>query len=514
MIKNVIEDYLSSIKEIEFFLPFQQLLISKHFFDVHIIHGPVEFGKDIVAKYSKNDSVTQYFFQVKADDINLHRLRTDVIPQLLEASLNGISHPNFNKSLDHKVVFVTTGIILTPATIEFQEFNETLKNKYQVSPIECWEREKLIEEFLKIGIEPFFSLHNSPAFLGRFINFYSDIKTQKPKTYLEIEKYTKHWLTLDWSIRENKLQVFFETYLFSKIFIENCNYYECALLIAGLIRCLIFNDDFDNYRTVILEYLFDTIDKCVSKVKEIKDTHKSIIYEIKGFFSIFYYPIYCHRVLELLAIRILFSDTPAPTVKELFFQMIDSERGCFHPISDNYACTIILTSLSLIKLNEIDRLKKYLNNTAIWICDRYENVGLSPFGSTVDEEFEQLLSENLSGYKCNKRKTSFLANAILEICFIIGDSEFYHELANEFKATEIILEFFHVFDDDSLFTIDNRKIVTTTDARFSVDYREEYSNIVTYERSQNKITLRRKELIFLIFLLRDRYFPTFLRELI
>ena len=76
MLRNVIEDYLSLIKEVQFFLPFFQLLEAKGFFDIHLIHGSTEFGKDFIAKFSNDEVTTQYFVQIKVKDINLNKFRT------------------------------------------------------------------------------------------------------------------------------------------------------------------------------------------------------------------------------------------------------------------------------------------------------------------------------------------------------------------------------------------------------------------------------------------------------
>lgn len=54
MLQKVVEDYLESIREIQFFLPFSYLLQLQGYYDVHITHGSVEFGKDIIAKKRMN----------------------------------------------------------------------------------------------------------------------------------------------------------------------------------------------------------------------------------------------------------------------------------------------------------------------------------------------------------------------------------------------------------------------------------------------------------------------------
>jgi hypothetical protein len=141
MLKSVIEDYLISIKELQFFLPFIHLLEAKQYYDIHLVHGSTEFGKDFIAKKREENSVTQYSFQIKVGDVNLSRFRNEIKPQLLEAYTNKLSHPNFDAELKYKVVFVTTGNVLQPASIDFQEFNNFLKSKLHVHEIEVWEKD-------------------------------------------------------------------------------------------------------------------------------------------------------------------------------------------------------------------------------------------------------------------------------------------------------------------------------------------------------------------------------------
>ncbi len=69
MLRNVLGDYLDRITEREFDLPLLLLLPVLGFYDVHFTHGPVEFGKDVIAKKLDGDTEVQYSFQSKAGNI-------------------------------------------------------------------------------------------------------------------------------------------------------------------------------------------------------------------------------------------------------------------------------------------------------------------------------------------------------------------------------------------------------------------------------------------------------------
>ena len=241
MLRKVIEDYLESIKEIQFFLPFSYLLQLKGYYDVHIIHSSSEFGKDIIAKRLDEGIPVQYAFQLKAGDVNLGKFREEIQPQLLEASVNNLSHPNFAASLNKQIIFVTTGVIKPPATLAFQEFNNFIRMKYNLEPIQSLEKLDLVDDFVKHGIEPFFALHNDPTFVGDFFDLYSKVKNNRALSSFDIEAYTRRWILTDASNQINRLQIFLEAYLFSALLENNKKYYEAILFIAALARYFLKN---------------------------------------------------------------------------------------------------------------------------------------------------------------------------------------------------------------------------------------------------------------------------------
>ena len=157
-------------------------------------------------------------------------------------------------------------------------------------------------------------------------------------------------------------------------------------------------------------------------------------------------------------------------------------------------------------------LKKYLINITVWLCDRYEQNGIAPIGYKPDEEYEQIISEYLSGLTFHERKTSFIASIILDICFYLGDDKLYSDIANDFRAVEIIPEYFHVNEIDQLFDYD--KIVTQTDHDFSLELKTDFAEYVKYRDAKFNITLQKQEALLLMFQLKDRYFPKIIWELI
>ncbi|MCW9708047.1 restriction endonuclease [Fodinibius salsisoli] len=511
MLRNVIEDYLSSIEELQLFEPFRQLLALKGYYDTHIVHSSTEFGKDIIAKKEVDGKEHQFSFQLKAKDVKTNTFRQEVRPQIIEAYTNKLSHPNFNTNLDYQVIFVTSGEIKQPASINFQQLNKFLETKLNQIRCDTWDKNYLVEKFLKVGIEPFYSLHKSTETAGSFISFYSAIKNHKDIDFLEIERYSKKWLDYDYDNPINRLEILFEAYFFSKLLIDDKRYYEALLIISSLVRVILKNDVYAEYKDIIEEYTDSLFQKVLVEINGIFEEGNDypIIESTKGgIFKIFYYPILCHEYLELLSFCYLFSSSDE--LKENAFQLILKlldEKGAFRPISDNYAITIVLVSLCLYKADKKEELKRYLNNVTVWLANRYKEIGISSLGSTREEEFEQLLSEYLEGYSYSKLATSFTANAVLDISYKIGDQKLYEDIANDLKAVELIPEFYHILNQDALYTYDDPSILTSNDDKFKLAYEDDYTKMIKHERANSSVELD-QNVLFLIFLLRDRYFPT------
>jgi hypothetical protein len=513
MLRSVIDDYLTSTKELQFFLPFLQLLELRGYHDIHLVHGTTEFGKDFIAKMREPGGEVQYSFQIKVGDVNLSRFRTEIKPQLLEAVTNRLSHPNLDRSLPYRVVLVTTGVIHPTATIEFQEFNRFVEEKLNATPIVTWEKPKLTADFLNIGIEPFFDLHRAPELAGRFFRFYSQITNEEPLSFFDIETYSKYWLEFDWSNAVNRFQVFFESYFFSKLLLDKGRHYESTLVLASLVRVLIRSGAYSDYRRTIQEYLDEILISHFGKARTKYKTTQPYLLDHEGVFAIFYHPLSCLRTLELLSLYILTSPSTNKDLESFFLRMLDEQKGCYRIISDNYAVSIVFVTLALLRLSETDRLRKFLNNVCVWLCDRRAEVGIAALGSSLRQEIEQLLSENLEGLSNQNNAGGFAACACLDMAHLLGDKKVVEDIANDFRASETILEFCHVLNDDALFIHDHDTIVTSTDSEFALDCREDYSQIISYERKANSISFREKYLLMLVFLLRDRYFPTFIADI-
>ena len=495
MLTSIIENYLTSIKEVQFFQPFINLLDVIGYNDIHLLHGPNEFGKDIVAKKDGQ----QFAFVLKVGDVSQGKFMNEIRGQLSEAQTNSLAHPNFEYP-PSKVIFVTTGKVSSQVNLSLQNYNE-YSRKNNLPLVEAWTKDFLIKKFSQSGIEPFFNLHSNPQFIIDFYDTHTKIIKEEIFQSFDIEQLSKKWLGFDFSINLNRLQVFFESYYFSKLLLERGRNYEALLFISALVRVLSVKNILTDNEVVIKSFVIEIIENS-NNIDE-KSKISENLRKIQGFFDIIYYPERCLELAELLSVGILLGDSKL----EQAFRECLLEKGSYKPLSDNYAATIFMIIVTLIKLDLIQDLKKYINNCAVWLCDRYEELGIAPIGSDKKLEYSQLLSEYLQGYEFYQNGYSLIATILLDTCVAIQDLELFNKIGNDFKAVEITPVFYHVMNDNDKW--DYNKIVTEHDPLFDIENMKEYSSMSNkYEKNNLYVaTMSKLELICNIFLLRDRYYP-------
>src|SRR5438105_2171230 len=128
MLRNVLEDYLSGIRdERDFDFPLASLLRAMGFYDVHFTHGGGEIGKDFIAKRVEDGTEYQYAIQSKKGDINQSEFRNNIMGQLLEASLLGLSHPQFDTDFCQRIILHALGSLSGNAQLIFQDYNLDLE---------------------------------------------------------------------------------------------------------------------------------------------------------------------------------------------------------------------------------------------------------------------------------------------------------------------------------------------------------------------------------------------------
>jgi len=143
MLANVVGSYLDSLEEREFDIPFMALLRALGFSDIHLLHGPFEFGKDFIARGNYEGHLSQFAFQTKAGDIGLSDWNA-CRGQIDNLRTNSLAHPNFDRQLPRQAVFVTTGRLVGGAALAAQDYAEHLKELGETGFV-TWDKEKLVD---------------------------------------------------------------------------------------------------------------------------------------------------------------------------------------------------------------------------------------------------------------------------------------------------------------------------------------------------------------------------------
>jgi len=528
MLTNVLGVYLDSVKEREFDLPFITLLHASSFNDVHFTHGSVEFGKDFIAKVIENGSIIQYSFQTKAGDISQSDFRNDIMGQILESILLGLSHPNFDKDVPHQTVLVITGKMSGNAAQALDELNEKLKRTYRKRPIILWDRENLISLLDTNGLGGVYQATSSGyKSYGDFYQLYGKA-LEGHITQREIEQHSRHWL--DESLEPSKGLIC--SAIEASIFASQCQVkgrlYEGLYSHFTLMRTIMFQiyqttdakeiqqlrelyeQSMTHLKLEAREYLAD-----FAKLWDAAENNLSSI--APGPNSMMTYLIHCARILEVVGCLYFIEEEQTEKDKILSFlvNFIEHEPGCAHVPSDNYAVSLVLPVLALLSSGKTDIASRFLHQVTVWLCDRYqEGFGLADIAAEPYEEIIALFGYPFEFINVRARKGSFVAPVICDLAVYTGDADLYSSIVNDFKATNIIPQYWQVPDTDSLFKLDGKDII----AYPKIDYNdnllpfEEFSfaDHIKSETTTFNITQSTGQfgLFIIMLLLRDRYFPT------
>jgi hypothetical protein len=528
MLANVLAAYLDSIKEREFDLPLTMLLRASGFYDVHFTHGNVEFGKDFIAKRDDNGTTFQYSFQSKAGDVSQSDWRNDIMAQMLESLLSGLSHPSFDKNAPHQTVLVITGKMLGNASLGLQDLNTKIEQTYNKRPILLWDREILIPLLETHGLGGVYQA-NASGFInyGNFYQLYG--KTLEGHiSQREIEEHSRQWLDESISRDKRLLCSAIESNIIATQCLVKGLIYEAIFSHLTLIRIImqqihtannqvdidqlreVYAQAISNLKEVLKEYLADAKslwDKAGNNLSSI----------IPGPSNIIMYLIHCARIMEIAGCLYFLEVEQSERDKIISFlvSFLSQEPGCANIPSDYYAISLVLPVLSLCSSGRRDIAEQLLHRSTVWLCDRYQDgFGLADISA---EPYDEIIT--LSGYpfdfiRIQPRKGSFAASVICDLAAFVAEAELYANIINDIKATKIVPQYWQVPDTTSLFSLDGQDIICYP----NIDYSDVHLPFETYSFADH---IKNEPRLFgitqhtgpfspllIMLLLRDRYFPT------
>jgi hypothetical protein len=533
MLRNVLDDYFNTIsKERDFDFPLISLLRAMGFYDIHFTHGDREIGKDFIAKKVDDGVLYQYAIQSKKGDINQGKFTDELYPQILLASISGLSHPQFDKSLSRRVVIVTTGRLVGNAPLIFQDLNIELETTYQKNKVVFWGKEQLIDFFEDYGLTSIhqFSAKGLTGYAEFFLIYSKALEGNLSDK--EIEVFSRIWLDESLDYRKRILRAAIEAEIIASKLYGNGLYYDALttyLCLARVVLSVMYEVDdsytIDVYQQIIEENILPLCSLFHTEFKEIwESTSKKLVWltDAKSGFPMLHYIVWCARVLEITTLYFYLTKDKAEkeTIGSFLFEFIETEVGVGHIPSDRYVIGLVWATLALLQQGKTDKAINLVKKSTIWLCDRVEKgFGLAQYDDDEYEETATLVGYPFDFVKVEKNHSSFLASALSDLAAFIGDREFYSNVINDFEACGITYTYWQFPDTKAIFSINTEECLMypNTPHSDSITTFEdfEYAAHIRHEPDSFKIAQKvgLSSLVLLSILLKDRYFPRTWKQL-
>lgn len=528
MLRNVLVDYLDTVKEREFDLPFLTLLPAIGFYDVHYTHGQVEFGKDFIAKKVEDGVEIQYSFQSKAGDVSQADWRDGIMGQMLESVLIGLSHPSFDRNLSHQAILVTIGRLKGNAALGLQELNTKIEQQYELRSIRLWDRERLADYLESYGLG---GMHRATASgfssLGNFYMLYGK-SLQNDLSEREIEQHSRYWVSGSLDKDKRLLGAGIESEIIASQCVEHGLFYEAVHAYLAVLRVILNNmHHAKTYAgTAQMLALYErALEKvhlvCSAYHSEAKrlwqEADRDLVRAIEGPGTMVTYLVHCARILEVSGYLYLMEDDAKTRSQIASFieAFVSKEPGCAHIPSDRYAISLVLPVIVLCVTSRSESALDFLRSVTVWLCDRYEQGwGLAFLEADSYDEIITLLGHPFEFIPQRERSGSLLASVVSDLAAFLGDKQLYSDVVNDIKASRIHPQYWQVPDTEGLFRIEATDVICYP----HVEYEDNLTDFGSYDFAEHIVHEPRSfqiqklvgplGLMSLMLLLRDRYFPT------
>jgi len=453
--------------------------------------------------------------------------------QVIDAMTTGLAHPNFDRDLPRRVVLITTGDLVGGAKTSLQDFNCNFVQSINQKPVVFWGRQNLIDKFERHGLA---STHRATASgFANYARFFAVYATAMQGTVSDrdIEEYSRRWIETELD-RDTKLLVAaLESEIIAQQCIEQGFYYEAIITYLARLRSLCTlayaEDETDVSFGVGLygEASTQLHDLCMTYLTEIEhqwhaqgDLLNMIVSsphsDRRAAPPLATYLVQCARIIDVAGLAYFTAslDEQREDIAAFLEEFISNEPGCFHPLSNRGAVSVVLASLVLLSQSRRGTVRKLIHQTTLWVCDRQEQgMGLAPIDADEESETMTLFGYAFAAVDVIAYHGSLLAAAICDLAAFFGDRKFYGDIVNEFKACEVFPAYWQPPDTVGVCSIESADITQYPHVPFEdkyTDFREyRHAPHLTDEPESFRVAERfgTSSLIALMVLLRDRYFP-------
>jgi hypothetical protein len=456
LLSDVIGSYLDSLTEREFDAPFMALLRLQGFTDVHLLHGPFEFGKDFIAKRLEEGHQYQYTFQTKAGDIRLAdwggcRAQIDML------RTNSAAHPNFDKSMARRARFVVTGRLIGGAAIAAQEYREHLRGLGETE-FETWDRDSIVDQ---LAIDPT-CLSGSPLELVHILG-----ARHEQLTFTNLERYSRGWIRSAWSrlnLRDTLEAAVMASHCRQQNRIDLACYISLMLLRSTLATVhgqepvpetavVAIGTAKAQFRHYALQLWTECRGHYLDGDEMLQSDHVPV-----GFAT---YPVRCLTVIEILGMLGLLEmelDEDSEFARELaayLAKFVAVNVGAAHPLSDRWCVSLVPATLLFARFGMSETTRSFLKSCTKWVADYYDRGGFGLAGpqTSPQEEVLYLLGSPFEYLPLRRRPESYVASTILDLASVLEEAEIYDAARNEFLAVDIVLPVVETNDDQGQYCL-------------------------------------------------------------
>ncbi|MBO4208998.1 hypothetical protein [Micromonospora echinofusca] len=177
--------------------------------------------------------------------------------------------------------------------------------------------------------------------------------------------------------------------------------------------------------------------RLLDRYEDAASSSMDLVREIAPSFIHLTYPVFCLRLAEvwgLLGIAPDVDDVTAGRARRATTTLLKHQPGAAHPISDNWAASMIPAVLSL-HAEDPSALDNYLRAVTRWVADAYDTgLGLAPVGASPTEEATHFLGPELEHIEIATSATSYAAAVLLDLAVAANLPETYEFILNELLA--------------------------------------------------------------------------------
>lgn len=438
MLNDVVANFLGTLSELEFFDAFVAILRANGFYDVHLLHGATEYGKDFIAKRMVDGEAIQYAIQTKAGNINAsgwHAVRD----QIETIRLSTLSHPSDDLSLPRRAVLAITGRLVGLAPAESQDY----KRQYDSTTFEfeVWQLDDLLSMMTDAPEAGLAGEPDAPL-LGAVAAIYEGTFTEA-----NLEAVSRGWANPvgeTAGIWRSALAAFVLAHRLALHGRRDL----AALVGAHLVRSAwgrCHNTDpppnevvgvADAGRGLLMfhsQVLFN-------EVRALPEHPEQFVMATASFGDFVVYPVRCMRMLELFGLMGMATEDRElrREITEFCASFIERHPGASHPISDHWAVCIPPAAL-LIHDVQPELVGKWLQEICVWVVDHYElgKAGLSQPWMAPAEEVVHLLISGLPVANVERRPDSFLAAVLIDLSASLELAGVYDSLVNDVMAVKM-----------------------------------------------------------------------------